>query len=254
MTVARTYLQVAALTLVGLIALIPGAVSAEIKVHGATTVTYGLMRPYQSEIEALAGVKLAILPSSTSHGLTDLVQGKADIAMLAEPLADIAAVMNTRQPGFIDVANYVGRHVADAYVQIIVHPRNPLHTLSNAQLADVLSGRIQNWSEIGGANEPVLVVAEPTSSPHRLIKDALQISYTPNMRVVQNANQTATIVAQVPGAISYLTTAHEIPLRGKLVFVKTDLRLPLRLYLAYHKDAAEPVRRVVEAAQHVGKK
>jgi phosphate transport system substrate-binding protein len=223
-------------------------------VHGATTVTYGLMRPYQSEIEALAGVKLTILPSSTSHGLSDLVQGKADIAMLAEPLADIAAVMNTRQPGFIDVADYVGQHVADAYVQIIVHPSNPLHSLSNVQLADLLSGRIQNWSEIGGTNEPVLVVVESTSSPHRLIKDALQISYTPDARVVQNANQTATVVAQVPGAISYLTTAHGIPMRGKLAFVKTDLRLPLRLYLAYHKDASEPVRRVVEAAQHVGKK
>ena len=254
MPLARSYLQVAALTLLGLLALIPRAVSAEIKVHGATTVTYGLMRPYQSEIEALAGVKLTILPSSTSHGLDDLVQGKADIAMLAEPLKDIAAVMNTRQPGFIDVADYVDRHVANAFVQIIVHPGNPLQALSNAQLAGLFSGRIQNWSEIGGENQPVLVVVEPTSSPYRLIKDALHISYAPDARVVQNANQTAVIVAQVPGAISYLTTAHEIPMRGKLAFVKTDLQLPLQLHLAFRKDASELVRRVVEAARSVGNK
>jgi phosphate transport system substrate-binding protein len=233
---------------------IPDAASADVKVHGATTVTFGLMRPHQAEIEKLAGVQLAILPSSTSHGLTDLVQRKADIAMLAEPLEDIAEVLNAKTPGFVNLDEYTGRHVANAYVQIIVHPSNPVKALSNEQLAGLFSGRIKSWSELGGPNQPVLTVGEPTSSPHRMIREALAIAYAPDLRVVQNANQTAIIVAQAPGAISYISTAHDLPIRNKLKVVGTDLKLPLQLHLAFRKDAPEHVKRVVEAAASLGAK
>jgi phosphate transport system substrate-binding protein len=227
---------------------------AQVRVHGATTVSFGLLRPHQAEIERLAGVQLTILPSSTSHGLADLVQGKADIAMLAEPFETIATVLNQKQPGFVNLADFAGRHVADAHVQIIVHPSNSVKSLTNDQLRGLLSGKITNWSEVGGPDRKVLVVGEPTSSPHRMIKEALAIEYAPDLRTVQNANQTAVIVAQAPGAISYITTAHDLPIRDKLSFVKAELQLPLQLYVAYRKDAPEHVLRVIEAAALIGQK
>jgi phosphate transport system substrate-binding protein len=230
----------------------PGAGAAEVRVHGATTVTFGLMRPHQAEIEKLAGVQLLILPSSTSHGLRDLVEAKADIAMLAEPLEDIAQALNRKQPGLVDLRDFVGVHVADAYVQFIVHPSNPIKSLSKEQLAGLFSGRIKNWSEIGGASQAVLVVGEPTSSPHRMIQEALGISYAPDLRAVQNANQTAIVVAQAPGAISYISTAHELPIRSKLSVVACDLKLPLQLHVAFRKDARDEVKRVIDAARSVG--
>ncbi len=226
--------------------------AADVNVHGATTVTFGLMRPPQAEIVKLAGGPITILPCSSRHGLAALVQGKADIAMLAEPLEAIAEVMNKKQPGFMNVDDYVGKHVANAYVQFIVHPSNPIKALTHAQLAGLFTGKIKNWSELGGPSQPVLIVGEPTSSPHRMIKEALGISYAPDIRIVQNANQTAIIVAQAPGAISYLSTAHDLPIRSKLSFIKTELQLPLQLHLAFRKDAPEDVKRVIEAAELVG--
>ena len=82
-----------------------GPASADVKVHGATTVTFGLMRPHKEAIEKTAGVELTILPSSTSRGLTDLAQGKADIAMLAEPLESAAESINKKQPGIVKPRN-----------------------------------------------------------------------------------------------------------------------------------------------------
>ena len=189
----------------------PDAARADIRVNGATTVTFGLMQPNRKKIEQLAGVTLAILPSSTTRGLIDLAQGRADIAMLAEPLDTAAASVNQKQPGTIKTEDLVGVHVGNAYVQFIIHPANPIQTLGKAQLAGLFSGKIKNWSELGGANLPVLLIGEPTSSPHRMIADALAISYPPELRVVQNTNQTAVIVAQAPGALSYITSAHDHP-------------------------------------------
>jgi phosphate transport system substrate-binding protein len=225
---------------------------ADVKVHGATTVAFGLMNPQKAKIEQLAGVALAILPSSTNHGLADLVQGKADIAMLAEPLESAAEAFNSVEPGQINLTDYTGRHVGNAFVQFIVHPSNPIQKLTSAQLAGLYSGTIKNWSELGGNNQLVLLVGEPTSSPYRLIKKALAISYASSLRVVQNTNQTAIIVAQAPGALSNISTAHDVPERGKFKVVETDLKLPLQLYLAIRKDAPEQIKRVVDAAASLG--
>ncbi|MCK1358522.1 substrate-binding domain-containing protein [Bradyrhizobium sp. 199] len=222
--------------------------SGEIKISGATTVAFGLVMPQRQIIERLSGREITVLPSSTIHGLGDLASGRADIAMLAEPLASAAAVLNRKSPGSVEASQLVERHVGDAYVQFIVHPSNPLLSLSRAQLADLYSGKVKNWAEFGGNNQPVLVVVEPTSSPFHLIRDALAISYTPDLRVVQNTNQTAIVVAQAPGAISNISTAHDVPERSRFKVLDTDVKLPLHLYLAYRKDASPDVVSVAEAA------
>lgn len=231
----------------------PGLAQADVKVRGATTVAFGLMNPQKAGIEQLAGVELTILPSSTGHGLADLAEGKADIAMLAEPLESAAEAVNKKAPGLVSQTEIVGRHVGDALVQFIVHPSNPIAKLTKGQLADLYSGKTRNWSELGGNDQPVMVVGEPTSSPYRIIRDALAISYTPDLRVVQNTNQTAIIVAQAPGAISNISTMHNVPERDKLKFVETEIKLPLHLYLAFRKNAREEVMRVIAAAIEVGK-
>jgi phosphate transport system substrate-binding protein len=225
--------------------------SADVKVNGATTVTFGLMKPNKDKIEQKAGVALAILPSSTTRGLTDLAQGRADIAMLAEPLETAADSVNKKQPGTIKAEEFVGKQVGNAYVQFIVHPSNPVQNLSKEQLADLFGGRIKNWSEVGGPNQPVLLVGEPTSSPHKLIADATGATYAADLRVVQNTNQTAVIVSQAPGALSYITTAHDLPERSKLKVVDSEVKIPLALYLAFRKDCSDDVKKVVEAAAAV---
>ena len=168
-------------------------------------------------------------------------------------LESAAAFLNKKEPGLVEPADYVGRHVGDALVQFIVHSSNPIQKLSKAQLAALYSGRIRNWSELGGNNQPVLLVGEPTSTPYRLISEALAVSYAPEMRAVQNTNQTAIIVAQAPGALGNISTAHDVPERSKLKVVQTELRLPLELYLAFRKAAPADVQRVVDAAELVGR-
>ena len=80
------------------------------------------------------------------------------------------------------------------------------------------------------------------------------MSYPADMRAVQNTNQTAVIVAQAPGALSYITTAHDLPERSKLKVVDSEVKLPLALYLAFRKDAPDQVKKVVDAAATAGSK
>ena len=234
-----------------MLALVSSPALADVRVHGATTVTFGLMKPYKDAIEKKAGVALSILPSSTTRGLSDLAQGRADIAMLAEPLETAAESVNRKQPGTVKLEELIGRHVGNAFVQFIVHPSNPVQKLSKAQLASLFSGKVKNWIEVGGPDRPVLLIGEPTSSPHKLIAEALAIDYAADIRAVQNTNQTAVVVAQAPGALSYISTAHDLPERSRLKVVDSEVKLPLALYLAFRKDAPDDVKKVIEAAASI---
>lgn len=246
-------LQIATVFAIGLsVVAATGAQAQEVNVQGATTVSFGLMLPKKAEIEKMSGATLKILPSSTSRGLSALVTGNADIAMLAEPLDDAVAAALKAKPGSVDPTKLEGVHVANAETQIIVNPANAATKLTDQQVADLFGGKIENWKQVGGADMPVLVVTEPTSSPHQLLQKLFKFSMTPKARPVQNASQTAQVVAQVPGAVSYLSTAHQVPDRDKVKIVATDTKVPLELYVAIRKDANPGVRKVVEAAKHLG--
>jgi hypothetical protein len=71
---------------------------------------------------------------------------------------------------------------------------------------------------------------------------------------VQNTNQTAIVVAQAPGALSYISTAHDLPERGKLKVVNSEVKLPLALYLAFRKNASDEVKKVIEATADAAKR
>ena len=47
---------------------------------------------------------------------------------------------------------------------MVVHPSNPIQQLTVEQLADIYTGKVKNWSEIGGADIPVLVLSRERNS------------------------------------------------------------------------------------------
>jgi phosphate transport system substrate-binding protein len=49
----------------------------------------------------------------------------------------------------------------------IVHPSNPVQSLTMAQLADIYAGKIRNWSQVGGNDAPIAVIDRPAGSSTR---------------------------------------------------------------------------------------
>ncbi len=44
-------------------------------------------------------------------------------------------------------------------VCLIVHKDNPVQRLSNQQIADIFTGKVSNWSQVGGRNATITVLA-----------------------------------------------------------------------------------------------
>ncbi|GAA0695947.1 hypothetical protein GCM10009104_24800 [Marinobacterium maritimum] len=110
---------------------------------------------------ALQRVELKAHGSST--GFKGLLSRDADLAMASRRIKDKE---KTRlAPLYGDLSSVRTEHVVGMDgLAIIVHPRNPISSLSTAQLARLFAGEIRNWKQLGGLDEPVRIYSRDENS------------------------------------------------------------------------------------------
>ena len=89
---------------------------------------------------------------STTHGAwLNIADRKADLALLAAPTKEEMDYLNQRGVG-IEMKLYGG----DGLV-FIGNSKNPVKDLTREQIIAIYQGKIKNWSEVGGPDQPISV-------------------------------------------------------------------------------------------------
>src|SRR5215831_14463551 len=135
------------------------AFAETIEIHGSTTVSGNLLMPKKADIEKSTGFELQIVGNGSGRGLADLIEGKVKVAMISAPLADEVKSLKAKGVA-VDEAKLRAYPVGSAPAALAVHPSNGVRSLSEAQIADILTGKIKSWNEVGGADKPIVVVCE----------------------------------------------------------------------------------------------
>ncbi|QXI36709.1 substrate-binding domain-containing protein [Pseudomonas xantholysinigenes] len=92
-------------------------------------------------------LRIDIAAHGTSTGFTALANGEADLAAASRPISDREA-LQLQTLGDLRGANAEQVIGLDG-VAVIVHPDNPLPQLTTTQLAQVFSGQLQRWEQLG---------------------------------------------------------------------------------------------------------
>lgn len=215
-----------------------------IRLSGSTSVR-GLLEPRQTELQARAGCKLEFSGAGSAGGLLALVAGTADAAMLSLPLEDAVAAVNQKTPGRVDPAQLVATQIGEIRILFVVNPRNPVRSLTSAQLADVLSGKVANWKEVGGPDTPILVVS--LGNGGSLLGKLLGgKAITAGARVMSNATQIAVVVAEQPNAIGIVSSGHP---RGQTTVLRTDAAVNTPLLLVTRGQPGPTLQKLETAAR-----
>lgn len=185
-------------------------VAAEVKLSGSATVAGTIIKPNQSAIEGDTGLKLNVAVNGDGEGLKDLYAGKVDVAMVAAPIKATEATLNKLNPGSISVAGFEVAEVGSSALKFIVNPAGPVKSLSADQLKAIFTGKITSWKEVGGPDEPMLVVTVGPGLGQRvnlvtLFLDGTEV--TDKARSMQSLDRVAQVVSQTPNAIGYGTGA-----------------------------------------------
>ncbi|MGE8059261.1 substrate-binding domain-containing protein [Pseudomonas sp. NPDC089547] len=107
-------------------------------------------------------VRIDIAAHGSSTGFAALGRGDADLAAASRPVSD-SEVRQLRALGDLRAASAEQVIGLDG-VAVIVHPDNPLPQLSTAQLAQVFSGQIQRWEQLGVAGGAIHLYARDDRS------------------------------------------------------------------------------------------
>jgi phosphate transport system substrate-binding protein len=203
------------LTLVSLALIAPRCMAADtVRFHGAVTMSK-IVTEHMPALEAQTGIKLEVVGNGAGRGLADLGAGNADIAMLAGSLKGVADAVNAEKPGSVDTAGMKDYPIAGMDIVFVAHPAVGIKTLRESQAKDLLSGKVVNWKEIGGADQAVKVVLPFAGDGARVtIKEEVMkgSSFAPDAIVRSTSKDISPIISQLPGSLSFLTKKNAVGL------------------------------------------
>ncbi len=102
---------------------------------------------------------IAVTGGGSGTGIAAIINGTCDIAQASRKMKDQEEAL----------AKQKGREVQEFEVAIdalavIVNPSNPVSQLSVNQLSDIFTGKVTNWKDLGGADEPILILSRERNS------------------------------------------------------------------------------------------
>jgi len=111
---------------------------------------------YQSEHPE---VRISVTGGGSGTGIASLINKTVDIANASRKIKD-EEVAQAKSNGVEPVEHMIAR---DA-IAVIVNPENPVSQLTLKQISDMYSGKINNWSEVGGEDRPIVRLSRETNS------------------------------------------------------------------------------------------
>ena len=104
-------------------------------------------------------VEISVTGGGSGTGIAALVNGTIDIANASREIKP-EEIQQARDNGVKPVEFVVAR---DA-IAVIVNPNNPVNQLTIKQISDIYSGKINNWSEVGGEDRVIVRLSRETNS------------------------------------------------------------------------------------------
>lgn len=152
-------------------------------------------------------VRVSVTGGGSGTGIAAMINGTVDIANASRQVSK-EETNAARANGFSPTEFVVGR---DA-IAIVAHPSNPVDGLTLQQLADIYTGKITNWRQVGGEDLPIVLLSRESNSGTYVYflenviragtgnKSAL---FSPETLLMPSSEGISTEIRQNPNAIGY---------------------------------------------------
>ena len=132
-----------------------GQVSGTVSTDGSTSMEKVIGFLSEAYMEENSAVKVTYNPTGSGSGIKAVQAGSCDIGLASRDLKPEEAT------------DLNGTVVAIDGIAMIVNKENPAKDLTIEQIAALYKGEITNWSEVGGADAPVVLIGREAASGTR---------------------------------------------------------------------------------------
>lgn len=158
-----------------------------------------------------AAQKLALEFMNRHPNVNIIIQGggtSVGIAKAADGSVDIGAASSNLKPDDPKLLTYLIGHDG---IAIIVHPSNPINSLTKEQVAKIFSGEIKNWRDLGGVDSDITIINRESGSGTRNCFEAMvmgKVQITDKAIVEPSNGAVKDQVSTTPSAIGFLSLGY----------------------------------------------
>lgn len=169
---------------------------AKVTLNGSTSMEK-LMNALKEGIqEEYQGLQMEPQFTGSSSGIEAVLNQTTDIGNSSRPLKEIE-----KEKGIVE------NIVAIDAIAVITDQKNNVSHLTKEQLVQIYQGKIRNWQEVGGKNQPIVVIGREAGSGTRTAFEEL-LDIENQCQYANEYNETGPVMAKVgsiPGAIGYVS-------------------------------------------------
>ena len=176
----------------------PTVLSGTVSTDGSTSMEKVIGALSEAFMEDNSKVTVTYNPTGSGTGIQAVQEGRCDIGLSSRGLKDEEKASGLKET----ILAYDG-------IAVIVNPANPVEDLTLEQIADIYTGKITNWSELGGSDSEIVLIGREAGSGTRSgfeeiveVKDLCQYR-----QELSSTGDVIATVAQNPGAIGYASLA-----------------------------------------------
>ncbi|CAE6922208.1 COG0226 ABC-type phosphate transport system [Vibrio sp. B1REV9] len=184
---------------------LPAAVAKEVNISGSTSVARVMDVLAEEYNKSHPDDYIAVQGIGSSAGIMMVNKGIVELGMSSRYLTESekGEDLNVFPIAFDGLA-------------VVVNRTNTVTNLTEQQLYDIYKGKVTNWKQVGGNEQPIAVVTREASSGSRysfesllglttIINDRLVSDINPNNLVVNSNSMVKTIVNHNPHAIGFIS-------------------------------------------------
>jgi phosphate transport system substrate-binding protein len=151
-------------------------------------------------------VRVSVTGGGSGTGIAGLINKTVDLANASRAMKK-EEIESAKKNGVDPVEHTVAR---DA-IAVVVHPDNPVEGLSIPQIADIYTGKITNWQEVGGNDLPIVLLSRESNSGtyvyflENVIRQGKKsdLMFSPDTLLMPSSEGISNEVRQNPNAIGY---------------------------------------------------
>ncbi|MEG0256816.1 MAG: phosphate ABC transporter substrate-binding protein [Christensenella sp.] len=170
------------------------AVSGKVSMSGSTSMEQIANALKEAFMIKYPQVTVDVQLGGSSVGVQDAQSGKSDIG-------NVSRELKAEETGLTE------NKVAIDGIAIVVNPANKVKEIKKDDLAKIYSGEINNWKDVGGEDQPIVVIGREASSGTRGAFEEL-LAVKDKCKYAQELNETGavkTAVSATPAAIGYVS-------------------------------------------------
>ena len=175
---------------------IPADLSGTVSMAGSTSMEKLANALAESFMAAYPGVTVTAEFTGSGAGIEAVTAGSVDIGNASRNLTD-----DEKAAGIVE------NIVAIDGIAVVADTANEVAGLSADLLASIYKGEVTNWSEVGGADQPIVVVGREAGSGTRSAFEEL-LEIEDQCAYANELDSTGAVMAKVastPGAIGYVS-------------------------------------------------